>query len=156
MKPIVVLARLLIGVFLAMMLVSCGYGSVPEADSAQIEGVVRAYYDAFNSYDPIRVEAVFARRAWQEKGAEISAWVGTAYCMNLRYEFIAMESIKSESDSVWATVMVESGLGSGQDFINLVWEDGHWKIARLLTQKPVQAAPKEETPAGTCCPSGGS
>jgi len=152
MKPIVVLARLLIGVFLAMMLVSCGYGSVPEADPAQIEGVVRAYYDAFNSYDPIRVEAVYARRAWQEKGAEISAWVRTADCMGFRYEFIAMEYIKSESDSVWATVMVESGLGSGQDFVNLVWEDSDWKIARLLTQKPLQTAPIEETTAGSCCP----
>jgi len=124
---------------------------MPEVDPAQVEGVAREYYDAFNAYDPARVEAVYTKGARKEEGGEIAAWVRWAKSAGFRSEYVSLDSLKTEGISVWATVTVESPLGSGQDFINLVWERNSWKIAQLLTRKAVQVLPVEEPSSGSCC-----
>ena len=140
----------LITAMLAVPLAACSSEPMPEVDPTQVEQVVREYYDAFNAYDIAGVEAVYSSRAWKEEGAEVTAWVRTADSMDYRYEFMALESIRAENDSVSATVIVESPLGSGQDFIDIVWERGSWKIVRLLTRKPGEVLPVDQS-SGSCC-----
>ena len=147
-KTVVVLASLV--ALLAVPFAACRSEPMPEVDPAHIERVVREYYDAFNAYDTAAVETVYARQAWKEEGVEISTWVRIADSMDYRYEFIALESIRTDNDSVSATVIVESPMGSGQDFIDLAWERGGWKVFRLLTRKPGEIISIDQS-SGSCC-----
>ena len=117
---------------------------------------MREYYQAFNSYDLSRIEAVFAKKAWKEEKGELSAWLRTAESLGFKSEFVSIASIRNDGDSVLATVEINSDLGLDKDFVRLIRERGGWKITEVLTKKIGQILP-EGTPAGpSCCPSGNS
>jgi hypothetical protein len=112
---------------------------------------VREYYQAFNSYDLERIEALFTNQAWKEEKAKLSAWVRSAASMDFKSEFVSIASNRDEGSSILATVEVRSDLGTGKDFVRLVRERGIWKIIKVLTQKVGQVLPPEETPSGSSC-----
>jgi hypothetical protein len=114
---------------------------------------VREYYQAFNSYDLERIEALFTNQAWREENNELSAWVRTAESMGFRSEFVSIATTRDDGSSILATVEVSSDLGVVKDFVRLVRERSDWKIVKVLTQKVGQISPPEETPSGSsCCP----
>ena len=139
-------------VLAAALLTGCRAEPIGEVDPAQIDAVVREYYQAFNSYDLSRIEAVFAKEAWQEEGSELSVWVRTAESLGFKSEFVSIADIRNDGDSVLATVEVESDLGLDKDFVRLIRERGGWKIAKVLTKKVGQILPSEEAPVPPCCP----
>jgi hypothetical protein len=135
-----------------MPLTSCSSGLPTEVNRAEIEAVVREYYQAFNSYDLSRIEAVFAEQAGEEK-REINAWVRTAESLGFKSELVSIAAIRNDGSSALATVEVKSDLGTGKDFIRLVQERDSWKITEVLTKKIGQVLPPGETPSGSpCCP----
>ena len=114
---------------------------------------MREYYQAFNSYDLERIEAVFTDKAWQEEGSGLSAWLHTAESLSFKSEFVSIASVRNEGSTILATVKVNSDLGMGKDFVRLVRERGGWKMVEVLTQKVGQVSPTEETTSGSsCCP----
>jgi hypothetical protein len=114
---------------------------------------VREYYQAFNSYDLERIEAVFAKQAWKEEKNELSAWVRTAESLGFKSEFVSIAFIRNDGSSVLATVEVSSDLGIAKDSVRLIRQRGGWKIAEVLTKKVGQVLPPEETTSGSsCCP----
>jgi hypothetical protein len=140
-------------VLAAALPTGCWAELVKEVDPAQIEAVVSEYYQAFNSYDLSRIEAVFAKEAWQEEKGELNAWVHTAESLGFKSEFVSIAAIRNNGDSVLATVEVESDLGLDKDYVRLVRELSGWKIVEVLTKKVGQVSPPEETPAdSSCCP----
>ena len=115
--------------------------------------MVREYYQAFNSYDISRIEAVFAKEAWLKEGSELSSWLHTAESLGFKSELVSIAAVRNDGSSVLATAEVNSDFGLVKDFIRLVWERGDWKITEVLTKKVGQVFPPEETPAGSsCCP----
>lgn len=140
-------------VLAAALLTGCWAELVKEVDPAQIKAVVSEYYQAFNSYDLSRIEAVFAKEAWQEEKGELSAWLCTAESLGFKSEFASVAYIRNDGDSVLATVEVESDLGLDKDYVRLVRELSGWKIVDVLTKKVGQVSPPEETPSdSSCCP----
>jgi len=140
-------------VLAAALLTGCRAELVKEVDPAQIEAVVREYYQAFNSYNLSRIEAVFTKEAWQEEDDELSAWVYTAESLDFKSEFVSIAAIRNNGNSVLATVEVESDVGLGKDFVRLVRERSGWKIVEVLNKKVGQVLTPEETPSdSSCCP----
>lgn len=138
---------------IVLLSTGCSTEAIGEVDPTHIEPVVSEYYQAFNSYDLSRIEAVFAKEAWQEEGDELSAWVCTAESLGFKSEFVSIASVRNEGSTILATVKVNSDLGMGKDFVRLGRERSGWKIVKVLTQKVSQICPPEETPSGSsCCP----
>ncbi len=147
------IAIILITVIASISLTACSTNSITDIAPAEIETVIREYYEAFNSYDLDRIEAVFAKEAWQEEGGELSAWLRTAESLGFKSEFVSIASTRNDGSSILATVEVNSDLGVGRDFVRLIRERGDWKITEVLTKKVGQISPPEETPSGSsCCP----
>ena len=141
----------------SVLLVGCRAQPIGGVTAEEIKPMLLEYYDAFNSYDSARIEAVFARAAWQENSSDTKNWLYTAKSLGFQSDFVSVDSVEVEGDSIRVTIVVESSLGAGQDVIWLVPEHGNWKIAQLITKKVGQLMPLEETfPASSCCPSGGS
>ncbi len=131
----------------------CRTEEIGEVDPAQIDAVVREYYQAFNNYDLNRIESVFTKEAWREEGSDFSAWVRTSESLGFKSEFVSIASIRNDGSTILATVEVNSDLGMGKDFVRLVHERSGWKIVEVLTKKVGQVSPTEETPPGSsCCP----
>jgi hypothetical protein len=143
----------LVLLLIATVFTGCRAEQIGEVDPAQIEAVVREYYQAFNDYDLSRIEAVFTDEAWQGEGSGLSAWLCTAESLGFKSEFVSIASIRNDGSTTLATVEVNSDLGMGKDFVRLVRERGGWKLVEVLTKKVGQASPTEETPSGSsCCP----
>jgi hypothetical protein len=141
----------------SVFLVGCGVQPTGEVTAEEIKPTLLEYYDAFNSYDSGRIEAVFARAAWQENISETKNWLYVAKDLGLQSDFVSVDSVKVEEDSVWVTIGVNSSFGAGQDVFCLVREGDGWKIARLVTRKTGLLMPIEEPlPASSCCPTGSS
>jgi hypothetical protein len=77
----------LILVLIVKQLIGCAAEPIREGPPAQIEAVVREYYQAFNNYDLSRIEAVFAKNAWQQEGSGLSAWLRIAESLSFKSEF---------------------------------------------------------------------
>ncbi len=141
----------------SILLVGCRAQQIGETTAEEIKPTLIEYYDAFNSYDSARMEAVFARVAWQENSNETKNRLYVAKELGLRSDFVSVDSIKVEEGSVWVTIGVNSSDGAGQDVFCLVRDGDGWKIARLITRKTGLLMPIEEPlPTSSCCPTGSS
>ena len=147
----------LISFLASVLLTGCG-GPVSEMDAAQITAVVQEYYQAFNTYDIERLEALYAEETWKEEGWKIRALVPWAKQLNVTSEFVSLKSIRGGGDAAEITVQVMSNLMAGEDCHRLVRNDNGWEITGPLNVQVDQFSvsytkgPPSSCTGSACCP----
>jgi len=132
----------------------CSAEPVSQEDRAQIEVVLREYYEAMNRYDLERFKAIFSEETWSKEGYKISGAALFVKNREIKLECLSITSIKINGDTARVVAQVESrvpavtftgdksavqgvaeaetNLTRGEDKHYLLRKDGSWEITGPL------------------------